>query len=239
MLENLVLAAVNDLVHLQRVDGAFFVNLPMVTPDGSFVTVRVEQAPGGVRVSDNGFAYREAEDVGMHRSFTRAANRLAAENGVEVRNRAICIEVALPQIHRAICDVAEVSWKVMDHVCRRAFDDDEEDLAGDLTDRLKSIFGEKVSPSEHIVGTSTTEWQVSALVRFPDHFAVFQAVSKQPNSVYRASTAFRDLAGLEQPPRLIAFVRDKEEIGKRLSLLAPGKVIETSQPSELLYKAAA
>jgi hypothetical protein len=37
--------------------------MPLLYPDGSFVTLKLDQAHGGIRVSDNGFAFRELEDT--------------------------------------------------------------------------------------------------------------------------------------------------------------------------------
>jgi len=68
---------------------------------------------------------------------------------------------------------------------------------------------------------------------------VFQAVSPYANSIYKASTAFRDLGALDHPPKLIAVVRDKLALGNKLALLAPGRVIEQQQGDDLFQKVAA
>jgi hypothetical protein len=239
-MDSAVNEAVADLVRTKRINGGYFVNLPMLYPDGSFVTIRIDQMPGGVRVSDHGFAFQEIDDVGYARSFLRSANKIAEGTSVQISKRMIFADVPFEQIHRAICEVAEVSWRVADFICLRAFDEDETELSEELNEKLVRLFGEKnVAPDTQIVGASTTEWNVSSVVTADSHTAVFQAVSPYANSIYKASTAFRDLAALDRPPRLIAVVRDKLALGNKLALLAPGRVIEQEQADDLFFRAAA
>ena len=85
-----------------------------------------------------------------------------------------------------------------------------------------------------------TAWDVSAMVDLDDRVAVFQAVSNHPDSIFRASTAFRDIAELDRPPRLVAVVRDKEALGPKLDLLSrEGRVIEANQPDDAFIRAVA
>ncbi|TPN02466.1 MULTISPECIES: hypothetical protein [unclassified Mesorhizobium] len=238
--ERTVEETVRDLVRLKRINGGYYVNLPLLYPDGSFVTVRIDQIANGVRVSDAGFAYREVEDLNAAKSFKRTANKVAESTGVTVGDRVLYIEAPIDDIHRAILDVAESSWRVADHICQRIFDEDDEQLANELNERLVRVFGlDKVDEGKTIIGASTNPWEVSAVVAVNGHTAVFQAVSNHANSVYRASTAFHDLAALDKPPRLIAVVRDRGALGSKLGLLSPGRIIEDSQPDELFRKAAA
>src|SRR5579883_3148471 len=110
--ERLIQEAVADLVRLERINGSCFVNLPLLYPDGSSVTVKIDQMENGLRVSDAGFAYREIEDVDAARSFKRIANKVAEDAYVSVGDRVIFIDVQASHLDRAIRDVAEVSWRV-------------------------------------------------------------------------------------------------------------------------------
>ena len=238
--ERLIRAATSSLVRVQPTNGSYFVNLPILYPDGSFVTVKIDALGSGFRVSDNGFAWREADDVGAARSFKRTAKRFAEEYDVDVGDRAIFVDVSAQQIERAICEVASVSWRVADHICSRAFDEDEAVLADELSARLVKIFGAaSVKGGASIRGASATDWPVSAIVASQRHATVFQAVSNHPASIYKAATAFRDLSGLSSAPRLVAFVRDKNTLGTKISLLAPSEVIEETQTDTLIERAAA
>jgi hypothetical protein len=239
--ERAVEEIVRDLVRVKRSAGALFVNLPTLYPDGSHVTVRIDQSADGIRVSDAGFAYHEVEDiVGNARGFRRTANRIAAASGVEVGARAIYVDADIGTLERAIADVSEVSWRIVHTFFERAFEEDEAQLSDELRLRLDAVFGEsRVEKSAVLIGASTTEWPVSALVTVEGVRAAFQAVSDNANSINRASTAFRDLAVVEGAPKLIAFVRTKAALGPRLSLLAPGKVIEEAQSDDVFLRAAA
>jgi hypothetical protein len=65
-------------------------------------------------------------------------------------------------------------------------------------------------------------------------------VSENANSINRASTAFRDLSGLgNRAPKLIAYVRSKQALGSKLSLLSPARIVEETQTNDVLVKAAA
>jgi hypothetical protein len=233
--------AVRELVRTERIDGAVYVNLPMLYPDGSFVTVRVDRGAGGFRVSDAGFAYREVEDIAGPRSFRRTANRIAEANDVVVGERLIYVNATMETLERAICDVADASWRVVDAVAQKAFDEDEVGLSEELSVRLKRVFGdEHVKDGAELVGNSTTTWPVTALVDRHGTAVVFQAVSDNSNSINRASTAFRDLSTLGvRAPKLVAYVRSKQALGSKLSLLAPARVVEEAQSNEYLEKAAA
>ena len=69
---------------------------------------------------------------------------------------------------------------------------------------------------------------------------MFHAVSNHPNAVFKTSTAFHDLANLDNAPKLVAVVRDKAALGSRLALLAQaGRVIEGEQPDEVYLRAVA
>lgn len=237
--ERIVRSTAHDLVRLERINGAFFLNLPLLYPDGSFVTVRIDQMPQGIRVSDAGFAYREAEDVDAGRSFKRTANKVAEVTGVSVGAKTLSLEVPIYDLHRAILDVAETSWRVADHICQKVFDEDEDELSEALSERLIGLFGAPNVSHVPITGASNNEWLVSATVAYQGHKVIFQAVGEHANSVYKASTAFRDIANLAHPPRLVAVVKSKEAMGPKLSLLAPARVVEEAQPDDLFRKAAA
>lgn len=239
--ERTVESTVKELVRLERVNGACFVNLPINYPDGSSVTVRIDQTQSGVRVSDAGFAYREVEDIDGLRSFRRTANKIGEAIGVTIGERMIYLDSSLDELHSSICDVAEASWRVADQVWQKKAEEDDEAISVELNARLKKLFGEdRVSEKDSvIVGASTNGWEVSAVVSLPDHKAVFQAVSDHANSVYRASTAFRDISQLEHPPRLIAVVKEKQIMGSKLALLKPAKIVEEGQADEFFRRAAA
>lgn len=242
-MEQAVEQTARDLVRLERIGGSSFLNLPILYPDGSSVTVKIDRIATGLRVSDAGFAYREIEDIGADRSFGRTAKKIAEERDVRVGKKTLYVDATADTLFAAICDVATASWQVADKVYSRVADQDEQELEDELTARLEAIFGPQrlVSDKKSLKGESSTEWPVSAVVSLDDHMAVYQAVGDHANSIYRAATAFRDLSALRRPPRLIAVVRDQDALGSRLALLsqASASVINRDDPDERFRKAAA
>lgn len=243
-----VQSAIQGLVEAREIDGTTFVNLPLVYPDGSFVTLQVggikgkgREAGNKFRISDNGYAYRELECIGAERSFANIVTKVAEEDGLSRNKRAIFVDVPLDQLQRAICDVAVASWRVADTAYQKLSEDDEGDIDDELRERLKRIFGEKkILEDKKIQGISSTKWEFSAIVQTGASLVIFDAVGNHPNSIYRASTSFHDIGALENPPRRVAVVRDKQALGSRLHILSQaGKVIDTNQPDDVFVKAAA
>jgi hypothetical protein len=234
-------AAVSELVQLRHIGGSSFVNIPLIYPDGSFVTLKLDQAPGGVRVSDNGFAYRELEAIGATRSFSKTASVVAETFDVQIDRRSVFVDVPFDQILRAICDVGLASWQIADRIYTRAAEQDEAEIEDYMRDRLTKVFGQELKASEHkIKGPSTTEWEVSAIVEHAGKLTVFHAVANHPNSVFKTSAAFHDLELLETKPNLVSVVRSKVALGSKFNILAQaGRVIEEEDADAVYLKAAA
>lgn len=233
-------AAVSELVSTWCSGGSSFVNLPLLYPDGSFVTVKLDRSPGGIRVSDNGFAYRELEAIGASRSFARTAATVAEALDLQIDRRSVYTEVPREQLVRAICDVSLASWQIADRVYARVADADEAEIEDYLRDRLAKVFGPALKGTDQkIVGPSTTEWEVSAIVEKGGKRTIFHAVANHANSVFKTSAAFHDLERLEKPPNLVSVVRSKSALGSKFNILAQaGKVIEEEQPDEVYWRAA-
>jgi hypothetical protein len=234
-------AAAEELVRVKRWGDMVYVNMPLVFPGGSFATVRVSPAPGGYRIDDGGFAYRELESIGAERSFRRTAAKIAEREGLDVNRRLIFCAADDADLQRAICDVAMASHSIAEQVYRKAAEQDEGEIEDYLQRRLAAIFGEsKLADNRSIKGSSTTDWEVSAILKTDSHVTVFQAVGQNANSIYRANTAFHDLMELPSRPRLVAVVKDKGALGSKLNLLSQaGRVIEQDQPDSTYLKAAA
>jgi len=241
-LDSMIRKALDELVTVRRVNGVPFVSLPFCYPDGSFVTIRIDPAVGGYRVSDAGFAYHEATEMGFSKSaFSRTANRLGEDADFEIDNRIVFAVSEPGGLSAAISDVAEGSWRIASIFGSRFEEnDDEEEIAEALSRRLASIFGEeKVEVDPIMLGASTTDWKMSAKVQSGDRLTVFQAVSPNPNSINRASTAFRDISNRDNPPQLVAVVEDFAALGKRKPLLAPARLLLAQDSDDKFRKVAA
>lgn len=227
------------LVTARHWHDASFINLPIIYPSGGHVTVRLTHAPQGIKVSDSGFAYREADFHGAGRSFGRTAASIADDFMVSVGKRSVFVDVAPDEVERAIFDVSAASHMIAERIVSKALKEGEASLNDALADRLDALFNQKVRYEDKIVGASSTEWDVTALVEHEGHTTVFQAVSRYATSIYKASTAFHYLANLDSPPTLVSVVANKQELGSNLPLLAQaGRVIEVCQEDQVFLRAA-
>jgi hypothetical protein len=228
------------LVSVRDWGDASFVSLPIIYPSGSFVTVRLTYAHGTlIRVSDAGFAFREAESFGATRSFANTARAVAEGFGVDVGKRSIYVEVPPEEVERAIFDVSAASNAVAERIVSGVAGEGEAAISDALHEKLESLFPKHVEHEGKVVGASSIEWDVTAVARLDGHLAVFQAVPNYPVSVFKASTAFHDLAALDNPPSLISVVSSKSQMGKNYSILAQaGRVIEIGQ-QDLEFRRAA
>lgn len=233
-------SAVKDLVRVNHWAGASFVSLPLTGPDGSPITVRVTRDMAGLRVDDAGTTFRALDRLGLGRSFSGVAPHVVDLHDVAVSDHSLISFADEGSLEAAIADVGLAAWTVFDRVYQKVDDVGEEALEERLRERLASIFGSSLDQKQTINGASTTLWSVSAILRVEDHLAVFQAVSDQGNSLYRASAVFHDLASLPQAPTLVAVVKSKEDLGSKLGVLSQvAKVIEGQQSDEVYRRAAA
>ena len=237
-----MLDVVNGLVTCDHWPDVSFVRLPLIYPSGSMVTVEVHPLPGGseYRVTDGGFGFQELEDIGAERSFTRTATPIASESIVNRNGRAFFIDVPISQLSRAIADVGKASWQLVERVYANRRDESGDDVVEYLADRLRIIFGDDIEPNATLIGASTTDWEMSVVVRRLGKIIAFQAVSSHANSVYRANAAFDDLSALDDPPQLVAIVPSFEALGPKLTLLSrSAKVLEEGQSNDDYLRAAA
>jgi hypothetical protein len=233
---------IQSLVSVRECDDSIFVSLPMSYAEGTSVTVQISSLPDKrFRVSDAGFAYRQLEQLGTERSFSRMAAPLVELYCLHKGTESIFVDVTIDQLQTAIEEVASVSWRIVERAYTRISEEDQLDFSQEIALRLQEIFGaDKVVPSTTLIGASTSEWEISATVRTKNKIVVFQAVGSHSNSVYRANAAFDDLAALDRPPGLVAVVKSKQLLGPKLVLLArQANIIEEAQANSAYQAAAA
>ncbi|QTH23724.1 hypothetical protein HRJ34_09575 [Rhizorhabdus wittichii] len=232
--------AARELVSCRHWGGSSYVTLPLVGPDGSSIIIRVTQDMLGFKIDDAGATHRDLQRLGLERSFTRTAASVIGENEVSINDSALVTFATGPDdLGQAIMEVGLTAWSIMDRIYDRLDDASEDEIAQDLRVRLANIFGSSLEDKQTIGGLSTTLWSVSAILHVDHKLAVFQAVTDHANSVYRASAAFHDLASLPDPPALVAVVKDKAQLGPKLSILSQAaRVIEQSQPDDVYRRAA-
>jgi hypothetical protein len=234
--------AVAGLVSADHWPDASFVKLPFVYPGGTFVTVRVDHlSRNRFRVSDAGFGYRELEEIGAQRSYSKTASSIADDLGVSHDARAIYADAAEKELQSVIADVGAATLRLVDRVYANRKEDDPNILIEELTETLLRLFGDGVDLDDpSLTGASTTTWPLTAVVKKGGKTTAFHAIGQHANSVYRANAAFDDLAARDDPPTLVGVVESKIALGTRLTLLARyAEVIEANQPDSVYLAAAA
>lgn len=228
------------LVSAKHWSDATFISMPMLYPSGAFVTLCLSHTKSGVRVSDSGFAYREADSFGMGRSFARTARACAEFYNVCAENRSIFVDVRPHEVERAILDVSAASHATAERILEKVEEGTEVEISDLLLARLDSLFPSAVHRGQKITGASSTEWDVTAVAKFDNRAVIFQAVSNSPISVYKASTAFHDLSALDNAPECVAVVSNKSDMGPNVRILSQaGRVIEIGQSDDVFRRAAA
>lgn len=230
--------AVRDFVSVRHWGDYHFVNLPIVMPSGSQATVRVWRTANGFKVDDGGFAYRQLESIGSERSFAKVAGAVASESGVACDRRTIFYDCNEDDLAVAIQLIALASRDVAERVYSKQAAVEDNEIEDFLRERVSRLFP-NVEFGESIKGSSTSDWNMSAVVHRDSGLVVFQAVGSHANSVYRTSAAFHDLAELPKPPVRIAVVKDRGAMGSKLGVLAQaGRIIELDREDETYLLAA-
>src|SRR5690606_3930079 len=175
LLSDICAELVPGLVSWRDWGDASFISLPLVYPSGSLVTVRLTYAEGrAIRISDSGFAFREAESFGAARSFPKTARAIAEIFDVTIGRRSIYVDVSDPNdVERAVFDVSAASRSVAERIISNVAFDGEADISDVLHARLDRLFPNMVEHDGKVVGASSTEWEVTAVAKVHGHTAVF------------------------------------------------------------------
>lgn len=234
-------SAARQLVSVRQLGDSSYVNLPLFYPSGGAVTIVIGRAEGGFRVSDGGFAYRELEMIGAEHMFGRNAESFATAIEAKHDKRQLYMIANVDQLVGAIAEIGSASARLAHKVADKVTARNEAEIAAALYDRLVKVFGPaRVEPEAKLVGASTKEWDLSALVRLDDRMIAFEAVANHHSSVYSATTMFHDLALLERQPVRVAVVRDKKAMGAYLGMLSQAAhVIQDNQPDQTFEQVAA
>jgi hypothetical protein len=239
--ESAVEAAVGKLVTIRHTSIGAYVHLPIFYPSGAAATVLVSAEGPAYRVTDAGFAYREAELVGGERGFSRHAKRVADELGLHITSRTISAMASEVQLAGTIADIAQASAAVANEIVTRVAASFEVELAEHLAERLVAVFGgEKIDFDAKIPGASTRDWDVSAIVRLDQRRVIFDAVSNNAVAVYATATKFRDIALLEHAPATVSVISTVDEMGNLYNILAQsGHVIQEDASDSAFRRAVA
>jgi hypothetical protein len=123
-------SVVKSLLQARHWEDCSFINLPISYPGGGDVTIKVTLNRSGFRVSDNGFAFREAEAYGLNEEkFSYVLSKIVAGTDLNKSQRTIYLDTDFSTLYGAICEVASASWRAAERIASNNEDDDEDDAS--------------------------------------------------------------------------------------------------------------
>ncbi|SIS58905.1 hypothetical protein SAMN05421772_101669 [Paracoccus saliphilus] len=236
--------AVRSMCSMDAINGRYLVQMPVMTCDGSLVSVSVWPEGNGVFVvSDAGAAYfHVANACASDAIFSRVAKEKCAEAGAQFDGASLLfIRIQQDRLKGAIISMASLIREVIDVTLERSFKHKHGHMQEELIRRACDAFP-KAHRKEHatVIGNSTTEYEVDLLVDIGGRQLAFELFSKSGNAVNSAYTMLSDISRLEDGPAPIGVTPDRKAIGPKLTLITSvASVIELSASSEIYASLAA
>jgi hypothetical protein len=150
-------------------------------------------------------------------------------------------EAAESQLPSVVTIVANCSNEATAMSAYKAAEKKYSDDSEILFKRIALVFPEqKIAKNAELAGSSSHKWKFAAAVDLNHHRAIFEPVSRHYNSVVSASAKFHDIARLENPPKRVAMVKDKRQLGDFLNVLAQSaSVVEYGADDDTIQRVAA
>jgi len=179
---------------------------------------------------------------GASNAFHRFAEKIAEHYGVSFDNQSFFVaETPAETLPSAITIIANCSVESANIAALKASERKYAEDSDLLYSKLIQAFPkEKVARNAHIIGSSTHQWPVAALVALNGREAIFEPVSKHHNSVVNAAAKFHDIARLDNGPSRVAMVRNVVEMNDYINILSQAAtVVEFSADKQTIRMAAA
>lgn len=215
--------AIRRLISAEHFQAGSLITMPVLYPSGSSVVLEITRQQNRCFVSDRGSGHQEAEMMGVLRGYTREAERIAVEAGVRFDGRDMFIaEVEFDNLAAAMEVVANCSQTAVAMCALRASEREVRDARELLFYRLQEVYpNREVIRDATVMGASSHQWKMAAMVKSDARAAVFEAVVNNHISVVGAAAKFHDLARLEVSPRRIAVIAPKGGIGDFYGVISP------------------
>lgn len=200
-LERRVGVAVGRLMVLQSVPGGrVLLNVPVTYPSGSSTVVEIERNGDKIWVSDMGMGLVEAEMMSAQDSYQQLAHGKADEFGVSYDGSAMFVLWApIDRIEAAIVCVANASARAAIDAVRHASEVQHKRQEDIVFQRVKLAFGEaRVARTAEISGKRTAWPAHNVVILSSARRAIFEPMSKHPNSVSSKFLMFSDIRDNDQ-----------------------------------------
>lgn len=220
--DRLLAEVANELVSTGVDSGDGVLALPQQYPGGAPVVVRIRRNAGNFIVSDYGAGFMEAEHLGGPKVYGRIAPRVADEHGVRYDGSMMfAMEVSREWLANAIIYVGSASRRAVEITAERMAEERTSQEVDRFRDLLRVTFGNSASFEVEFRGRSTKQWNFAAMVRGQDHWSLFDVVSPHHVSINSAVVKFQDITRLEDAPRGIAVLSNRERMDAAdISLIA-------------------
>lgn len=217
----IVRRALSRIASVGEMDGRITVGVPVMYPSGATSSVEIQINQGKCWVSDMGFGLVEAEYMGATEYYAKAARDASEAYGVEFDgNSVFALWVPIARLESAIVCVANASNRAASEAIRVATDHRAQRRNDQVFDRVRDIFGAKVvAKSAEIKGRHVT-WPAHNVVSFPDHhLAVFEYMTKHPNSASSKFFMFTDLRKEDETISLNAVVANVSSLDAKAQMV--------------------
>lgn len=236
--------AVARLVSWHPLNGRYRVSMPVALCTGTLVDVSVWPEPdGSFMVTDDGIAHFEVVSGAFSERLFRsvAKTRCGSAGAVFDGGTMLFLRVSADQLRGAIIAMANLIKEVVDETIARSIKQKFEGARDALFERLDMAFSPaSVSHCASVIGASTAEYEVDALVETRRGLVVFDLFTKDPASIASSFTKLSDLARGDGTPRLVAVTPKPEDIGPKLTLIASvATVIRADSTVDVFRRAAA
>jgi hypothetical protein len=218
-----------EIVSTEHFGSASIIRTPLMYPSGASAVVQITQHGDRYFVTDMGLGYQEADMIDAGILYSNTAKGLAEHFGIRFDNQSFFVaEASREQLAGAATVVANCSCEAAALAAYKAAERKFEEDADKLYRKLVDTFSKpEVERDGEFVGSSSHRWPVAAVVHHQGKLSLFEPVSKNHLSVVNATAKFHDIARLDQPPKRIAVVNRKAEMGEYLNLLSQaGDVVE-------------
>jgi hypothetical protein len=195
-------------------------------------------------VSDDGYAYLEADIMGGLTTFRRVARSVAEKAGVKFDERCFFVmEVDRDALPGAVTIISNVSRQAVDRTAM-ALEERRIAISRDIFEqRLTLAFGTPaISHNVPVIGASGKEWEIDVgIISASRVERLFEFVTPRAASVAAAVMKFSDIRALPDAPRTAAVLSDRVRTEPALiSVLSrvAGAAIEAGADPEVYRRAA-
>lgn len=235
---------VRSLVSMSIVHGRFKVELPVMMPSGSLVSVTVWPEGGSETflVTDDGAALLEVMAGGFSESiFARAAKESSTKFGATFDGGSMFyMRVSPDRLRSAIIAMANLTRVVVEETIHNSIRQKAREIDLELWEKLEGTFEAfRVERRAHLTGESSATHEFTAVVRTDTGLVAFDTFSAQGNSINSVFAKMADIGRNDTPPKGIAVTQSLGAIGPKLNLITSvAQVVEIGIRPDVLQKLA-